>query len=123
MKKLLVFIFFVILVTGITNPTFAQGNKAVIGQWEHKIPSAPPGYEEGILILFEKDGKLAGQIKFVNDANIKLENITYEEGILKCSFEAEYQEISISVKVEGNKMNGTCDTPDGEMTITASKIK
>ena len=72
MKKLLVFAFLIAIVVGTVNASEASGNKEVVGEWKYEVPSAPYGYEAGTLVINEKEGKLAGQVKFADGYKIEL---------------------------------------------------
>jgi len=123
MKKLLVFAFLIAIVAGTVNAAVGAGNNDVIGEWKYEVPSAPYGYEKGTLVINEKEGKLAGHVKFEDGYKIELKNLTYGEGVLKCGLYVDYEYVSIKAKVEGKKLTGAVDTPEGEMKITASKVK
>ena len=123
MKKILVFAFLIAIVTGTLNAATATGNKEVIGEWKYEVPSAPYGYEAGTLVIAEKEGKLTGQVKFEDGYKIELKNVTYAEGVFKCGLYVDYEYVSIKAKIDGKKMNGAVDTPEGEMKITANKVK
>ena len=123
MKKLLVFAFLIAIVAGTVNAAVATGNKDVVGEWKYEVPTAPYGYEKGTLVINEKEGKLAGQVKFEDGYKIELKNVSYADGVFKCGLYVDYEYVSIKSKVEGKKMTGAVDTPEGEMKITASKVK
>ena len=123
MKKLLIFAFLVAIFASNVNAAVGMANKEVIGEWKYEVPSAPYGYEKGVLILSEKEGKLAGVVKFEDGYKIELKNITFAEGVFKCGLYVDYEYVSIKAKVEGKKLTGAVDTPEGEMKITATKIK
>lgn len=123
MKKLLVFAFLVAIVSGTVNATVATGNKDIVGEWKYEVPSAPYGYESGTLVLNEKEGELSGQVKFADGYKIDLKNITFTEGVLKCGLYVDYEYVSIKAKVKGKDLSGAVDTPEGEMKITAKKVK
>ena len=123
MKKLLVFAFLFAIVLGSVNAAVATGNNDVVGEWKYEVPTAPYGYEKGTLVINEKEGKLVGEVKFADGYKIELKNITYAEGVLKCGLYVDYEYVSIKAKVEGKKMTGGVDTPEGEMKITAEKTK
>lgn len=123
MKKLLIFTLLVAIFAGTLNAAVGQKNDEVVGEWKYEVPSAPYGYEKGVLVLEEKEGKLAGLIKFEDGYKIDLKNITYAEGVFKCGLYVDYEYVSIKAKVEGKKLTGAVDTPEGEMKITADKIK
>lgn len=124
MKKFVVITFLFAIVLGSVNAFAAITNKDVVGNWKYEVPSAPYGYEKGTLVFTEKEGKLAGEVKFPDGYKIEMKNITIEEGnILKCGLYVDYEYVSVKVKVEGAKMTGTVNSPEGEMKITAEKQK
>ncbi len=123
MKKLVVFAFLLAIVAGSVNAAVATGNKDVIGEWKYEVPTAPYGYEAGTLVINEKEGKLAGQVKFEDGYKIDLKNVTYTDGVFKCGLYVDYEYVSIKAKIEGKALTGTVDSPEGEMKITAKKVK
>lgn len=123
MKKLLVIAFLIGIVAGTVDMAVAAGNKDVVGEWKYEVPSAPYGYEKGVLIIAEKEGKLAGEVKFADGYKIELKNIIYAEGEFKCGLYVDYEYVSVKAKIEGKKMKGSVATPEGEMPITAEKVK
>ena len=123
MKKLVIFAFLVAIFASNVNAAVGMANKDVVGEWKYEVPTAPYGYEKGVMVLAEKEGKLAGQIKFEDGYKIELKNVTYAEGTLKCGLYVDYEYVSIKAKVDGKKLTGAVDTPEGEMKITADKIK
>ena len=123
MKKLLVFAFLLAIVAGTVNATVATGNADVVGEWKYEAPAAPYGYEKGSLIISEKEGKLVGQVKFEDGYKIELKKITFVDGVLKCGLYVDYEYVSIKAKVDGKNMKGAVDTPEGEMPISAKKVK
>ncbi len=123
MKKLLVFAFLVAIFAGNVNAAVGMANNDVVGEWKYEVPSAPYGYEKGVLVLSEKEGKLTGQVKFEDGYKIELKNVTYTDGVFKCGLYVDYEYVSIKAKIDGKKLAGAVDTPEGEMKITASKVK
>lgn len=123
MKKLLAFTFLFAIVLGSVNFATAKENKDVTGEWKYEVPTAPYGYEAGTLIISEKEGKLAGEVKFEDGYKIELKNLTYTDGTFKCGLYVDYEYVSIKAKIDGKNMTGNVDTPEGEMKLTAKKIK
>lgn len=123
MKKLFILAFLFAIVASSTYATVAQNNKEVIGEWKYEVPTAPYGYEKGTLAINEKEGKLVGEVKFADGYKIELKNITYAEGTFKCGLYVDYEYVSIKAAVDGKEMKGAVDTPEGEMKITAEKVK
>jgi len=123
MKRLIILSLFVAMFAGVVNAAVSQSNKEIIGEWKYEVPAAPYGYEKGVLVLSEKEGKLAGEVKFADGYKIELKNITYAESVFKCGLYVDYEYVSINAKVDGNNMKGAVKTPEGEMPLTASKAK
>jgi hypothetical protein len=123
MKKLMILTFLFAVVIGSANAVVSPASKDVVGNWKYEVPSAPYGYDKGTLVITEKEGKLAGEVKFADGYKITMKDVTYEEGVLKCGLYVDYEYVSVKAKIEGNKMTGTVNSPDGEMKITAEKEK
>ncbi len=123
MKKLMILALVVLAVMGSVNVSLAADNKDIVGSWKYEVPSAPYGYEKGTLIFTEKEGKLVGEVKFADGYKIEMKNVTYENGELKGGLYVDYEYVSVKAKIEGNKMTGTTNTPEGEMKLTAEKQK
>uniref|UniRef100_UPI0032176F60 hypothetical protein n=1 Tax=uncultured Draconibacterium sp. TaxID=1573823 RepID=UPI0032176F60 len=123
MKKLLIFAFLVAIVTGTLNASVATDKKTVIGEWKYEVPTAPYGYEAGTLVINEKEGELAGHVKFEDGYKIDLKNVSFAEGVFKCGLYVDYEYVSIKAKIAGKVLEGAVNTPEGEMKITAKKVK
>lgn len=123
MKKLMILTFIVFAVFCSVNVSLAADNKDVVGSWKYEVPTAPYGYEKGTLVFTEKEGKLGGEVKFADGYKIEMKNLTYENGELKGGLYIDYEYVSIKAKIEGSKMTGVANTPDGEMKLTAEKQK
>ncbi len=123
MKKVMFFVFFITLIAGSVNTSVAAGNKQITGEWKYEVPTAPYGYEKGVMVFSEKEGKLAGEVKLADGYKIELKNIEFAEGVFKFGLYIDYEYISVTSKIEGKKMTGAVKTPDGEMKLTAEKIK
>jgi hypothetical protein len=112
------------VVIGSANAVVSQASKDVVGNWKYEVPSAPYGYEKGTLVFSEKDGKLVGEVKFADGYKIDMKEVKMEEGgVLKCGLYVDYEYVSVKAKIEGTKMTGTVNTPEGEMKLTAEKQK
>ncbi|HSO89270.1 MAG TPA: hypothetical protein VLQ91_22140 [Draconibacterium sp.] len=124
MKKLMILTFLFAVVIGSANAVVSQASKDVVGNWKYEVPSAPYGYEKGTLVFSEKDGKLVGEVKFADGYKIDMKDVKMEEGgVLKCGLYVDYEYVSVKAKIEGTKMTGTVNTPEGEMKLTAEKQK
>lgn len=123
MKKLLFVALFFIAVAGSLQAAISKGNKDVVGEWKYEVPTAPYGYEKGILVITEKEGKLAGEVKFADGYKIELKKLNYAENVFTFGLYIDYEYISVTANTEGKKMTGTAKTPDGDMKFTAEKAK
>lgn len=121
MKKLMILAFLFTVVLGSVNATDNQENNDVVGNWKYEVTSAPVGYDKGVLVIAEKEGKLVGEVKFADGYKIDIKDITYEAGVVKCGLYVDYEYVSIEAKIEGTKMTGTVNTSEGEMKLTAEK--
>jgi hypothetical protein len=54
---------------------------------------------------------------------IDLKNIEYADGVLKFGLYIDYEYISATSKIEGDRMTGSVKTPEGEMKLSAEKVK
>lgn len=123
MKKLLIFVFMMAIVAGVANAATATDNKSVLGEWKYEVPEAPYGYEKGVIVITENEGKLEGKIKFDDGYKIDLKKVSLEEGTLKLALYVDYEYVSVTTKVDGKKMTGTVTSSEGNMKLTAEKVK
>jgi hypothetical protein len=123
MKKVLLIVFAATLFSGAIQAAEIQSSKEILGEWKYESPNAPYGYEKGSIIVSEKEGKLAGEIKFADGYKMPLKNVSYEDGVFKCSITIDYNDIAIKGTIDGDKMKGTADSPEGALPFTAEKAK
>ena len=122
MKNLLILAFFM-AVTILNTQASVTANKDVVGSWKYEVAGAPYGYEKGTLVFTEKEGKLVGEVNFADGYKIEMKEVKIEEGgIVKCGLYVDYEYISVKVKLEGTKMTGSVNTPDGELKLKADKL-
>lgn len=123
MKKIFAFIFLAAFVTMSSAAAPESNNKNVIGKWNYEVSTAPAGYEKGTLIITEKENELAGEVKFSNGQTVKLQDLEFKNNTLTFGLYVDYEYISSKVSIEGEKMKGTVDSPEGKITITAERAK
>ncbi|MBT3383150.1 MAG: hypothetical protein HN778_15830 [Prolixibacteraceae bacterium] len=123
MKKLLVLAFLVAIVSGTLTAGVAQGNKDIVGEWKFESPNAPYGYDKGSFIFSEKEGKLVGEIKFAEGYKMELKEVTFSDDELNCNLYVDYNLVKLKGKIEGKKLTGTADSPEGALPFTAEKVK
>ena len=121
MKKVL----FIIMLLGFIYPvakSVTSDNSAVIGSWKCAVIVVPYEYSNSVITFIEKEGKLAGSVKFDSGEEIKLSTIKYTDSQLVLTLYVEGYSITVDGKVAGTKITGTADTPDGKVNFTASKV-
>ena len=123
MKKLILILFVFAVTANIVNAAKSPTNKDIIGEWKYEVPNAPYGYNIGNLVFEEKEGSLTGYAKLEGNNKIDLKDITYEEGVLKFGLYVDYDYVTLKISVEEEEMKGVVNTPEGEMPITAKKVK
>ncbi len=123
MKNLLILAIFAL--TGILNPIQAvQATKSdVTGEWKYEVPQAPYGYQEGMLILTEKENKLEGEVKFPDGYKVSLKEVSFQKGQLKFGLYIDYEYISVEAEIKNAEMKGFVNSPEGKMNLTAKKVK
>ncbi|WP_321375154.1 hypothetical protein [uncultured Draconibacterium sp.] len=122
--KRLTLLLFVLALTGMYSIASEHpGNKEILGEWKYEVPSAPYGYNAGNLVFEEQEGALKGFVKLEGNNKIDLQDLTYEEGVLKCGLYVDYNYVSLKINVDGEEMKGVVNTPEGAMPITAKKVK
>jgi hypothetical protein len=123
MKKMVVLAFLAAMFTGTIYAIPVNKSNDVLGEWKFESPHAPYGYNKGSIIISEKEGVLAGEIKFTDGTKVEIKNVEFEEGILKFSISVEYNNIPIKATIEGNKMKGTASAPEGDLSFEATKVE
>ena len=123
MKKLMFFVFVLFVATITVNASNSSNNKEVIGEWKYEVPNAPYGYNAGNLVFEEKEGNLTGHVKLEDGYKIDLKDITYEDEVLKFGLYVDYDYVTLKITIEGEEMKGIVNSPEGEIPITAKKVK
>lgn len=123
MKKVFVLAFLVSMFSGTILAFSGEKSGDIIGDWKFESPHAPDGYNKGSIIILEKEGVLAGEIKFADGTKVELKDVKFEEKVLKFGINVDYNYIPIKATIEGNKMKGTANTPDGDLPFEATKVE
>jgi hypothetical protein len=97
-------------------------NSAVIGSWKCAVIDVPMEYSNSVITFIEKEGKLAGSVKFESGEEIKISTVKYTNGQLILLLYVEGNSITVDGKVASTKITGTVDTPDGKVNFTATKV-
>lgn len=119
MKKLLIVLF----ILGISTQIFAELKpKQVVGKWKYTV-QMDQGEIKGVFNFTEKEGKLAGEITTDDGYSFTFSKVELkEENTLYFEFTPEYDQIKITLKIEGNKFKGTGSSVNGDAPITGEKI-
>lgn len=123
MKGLIVFTFLLAIATSGIYASVSPNNKEIIGEWKYAVPTAPYGYQKGVLVINEQENNLVGEVKFEDGYKVELKNLKYTEGTFQCGLYIDYDYVSIKVTIKEKKMSGVVNSPEGDLNITAEKVK
>jgi hypothetical protein len=101
----------------------AQEKSSLTGQWKSIANDVPDEYKNSIISITEKEGILSGSVKFENGAVVNLNFVKLNGKDVSMSVYVEGYEVIIKGKLEGSKITGTAETPDGPVTLTATKAE
>ncbi|MBK9390688.1 MAG: hypothetical protein IPN68_10975 [Bacteroidetes bacterium] len=99
----------------------ALQKSSLTGSWKCVANDVPDEYKNSIISITEKEGKLEGSVKFENGTMVNLNYVKQNDKEVTMSIYVEGYEVVIKGKLEGSKITGTADTPDGPVTLTATK--
>ena len=99
-----------------------NGFKKLLGVWEFAAPNAPQPYDNGVLTLKEVDNKLTGEFTIQGQA-MAIPQIEFAEDTLTLGFEVENNPISLKLILKDGVLEGTTDSPNGPVTVTAKPSK
>ncbi len=97
--------------------------KDFLGEWKFESPYAPEGYQTGIFFMEEKEGELAGEIRFADGYKVKMENMKFADGVLKFTIQVDYNPVDLKATIEDNVLKGSAATPEGDLPFEAKKVK
>ncbi|MBE0674060.1 MAG: hypothetical protein IH591_05315 [Bacteroidales bacterium] len=121
-------IFMVIMLAAIAATTFAgvvDDQPSPVGNWTVEAPYAPEGFQTSKLTVNFTDEKWMVEMNF-EELGYKLnaERISFTEGVFKFGFYIEGEDVTISMKFNGDdKLEGAASTAGGEVPLTAFRIK
>ena len=120
-SRFLLAILIVILVS-ISSNAEAKKYKKILGAWEFSAPNAPPPYDNGVMSFKEIDKKLAGEFIIQGQA-MAIPQIDFEKNVLTLGFEVENTPISLVLNLKDGVLEGTTESPNGTVTVTAKPAK
>jgi len=101
----------------------APEKSVLIGSWKCVANDVPDEYKNSTIAISEKDGKLGGTVKFDNGTEIALNYVKQTENDVVMAVYVEGYEVIIKGKLSGSKITGNADTPDGQVSLTATKVE
>ncbi|MBI5008134.1 MAG: hypothetical protein HZB98_00430 [Bacteroidia bacterium] len=101
----------------------APEKSALAGTWKCIANDVPDEYKSSTISITEKEGILAGSVKFENGTVVNLNYVKLSGKDVTMSVFVEGYEVIIKGKLEGSKITGTADTPDGVVSLTATKTE
>ena len=122
MKKELIMILLLAIYSMSANAV-TPDKSALIGSWKCVANDVPEEYKNSTIIISKKDGKLAGTVKFDNGMEIALNYVKQTGNDVVMSVYVDGYEVIINGKLAGSKITGTADTPDGQVTLSATKVE
>lgn len=123
MKKFFLFLFVTTLFAGSLSAENKQSETALLGEWKFECPNAPYGYTEGSIFFTEKEGELAGHVKFSDGYKIDLKNVSLSDDVFKSGIYVDYEYVGLKATIDGTKMKGTADSSEGDLSFTANKVE
>ena len=115
-------LFTYLLLISVSSNAAEKGYQKILGVWEFLAPLAPQPYDSGILTLKEIDLKLTGEFTVQGQA-FAIPQIEFRKDTLSMGFEVENTPIRLNLKLTEGVLEGTTDTPDGPVTVTAKPAK
>jgi len=96
--------------------------KKIVGVWEFAAPNAPQPYDAGVLTIKEVDKKLAAEFTIQGQA-MAVPQIEFADNTLTLGFEVESTPITLILKLKDEVLEGTTDSPNGQIAVTAKQKK
>lgn len=121
MKQLILFFTMVLGCSVFSVSAMSADKEDIQGVWEYEAASAPYEYNEGQLIVSETDGELTLTVKFSNGGEVKGEQVKCEDNKLSFGVHLDGNFIKVNCLVDGEKLTGEVESPDGPISLTAKK--
>jgi len=118
----ILFAFLVLTSVPGSSRTAEKGYHKILGVWEFLAPKAPQPYESGTMTLKEVDLKLTGAFA-VQGQSVAIPQIEFLKDTLSLAFEVENTPITLKLALNEGVFEGTTDTPNGPVTVTAKPVK
>jgi hypothetical protein len=110
--------FLVVISISFSSVAAEKGYKKILGVWDFSAPSAPQPYDSGTLTFKEVDKKLTGGFT-VQGQEIAIPKVEFGSETLTLNFEVENTPINLILKLKEGVLEGSTETPNGLVTVTA----
>jgi len=119
-KVLLMFLF--VFSISVSSNAAEKKFRKIVGVWEFSAPNAPAPYDGGIMTIKEVDKKLVGEFT-IQGQPMAIPQVKFEENTLTLGFEVENTPITLVLKLTKDVLEGTTETPNGPVKVTAKPSK
>ena len=123
MKKVILFILFVVFSLAVVTAQKNQGKKDPVGKWKFEAPYAPEGYTSGSIVVAFAKRQYTASMAFTGSENefagdkVKLVNDS-----LFFSIYIEGEDVAVKLKMEDRtKMSGKAVYSEGDVPLTLTK--
>ena len=120
-SRLLLVVLFIISISLSSNAS-EKRYKKILGVWEFSAPNAPAPYDGGILTITQVEKRLAGEFTIQGQA-MPIPQIEFNDNVLTLGLEVENTPITLILKLKDGVFEGTTDTPNGQVKVTAKQAK
>jgi len=97
-------------------------DKKIIGQWQYSAPTAPSPYGSGQINFIQDGEKLKGEI-VIEGQKVEFSQITFKGEEVSVTINLESTPVTVKLKMVDEKLEGSAESPDGPVTITAVRKK
>jgi len=115
-------LFTLIILLSVSVKAGEKEHQKILGVWDISAPKAPQPYDAGQLTLKEIDQKLTGEFLFQGQS-MAIPEIEFVKDTLILGFEIQSTPITLKLKYTEGQLEGTTDSPDGPVTVTAKPAK
>jgi hypothetical protein len=123
MRKLITIVVLMLFSAGFVLSASVNDKKSPVGLWKYEAPSAPYGYNSGIITVAFAEKKYTVTISLTgSDYKIQGEQVKFENDTLSCTVFIEGEGVKVNLRAEnGTKMTGTADYSEGQIHITMTR--
>ena len=120
-SKLVLGVLFFIATIGLTSMQ-STDLRDIAGTWDYEVEAAD-GTMTGEMTIEKSDDTYTIKIETTQFGTLELEEIEFNDNELTANIEMEGAVIDFEFEFDGDTMEGTVGTPDGDLEMTATKRK